>query len=55
MATIGYDLTTYVMPIFKLFSLIKALESSQILGKFHEKMKFKTYILGPSSKVNFVL
>ena len=43
------------MPIFKRFSLIEALVISQILRKFHEKMKFKTYIVGPSRKVNFEL
>ena len=30
------------MPMFKWFSLIEALVISQIFGKFHEKMKFKT-------------
>ena len=30
------------MPNFKWFSLIQALVISQIFGKFHEKMKFKT-------------
>ena len=30
------------MPIFKWFSLIEALVVSQILWKFHEKIKFKT-------------
>ena len=30
------------LPIFKWFSFIEALVISQILGKIHEKMKFKT-------------
>ena len=44
-----------LIPILKWFSLIKALMISQKFGKFREKMKFITLILGPSRKVNFVL
>ena len=43
------------MPIFKRFSLIEYLVISEMLVKFHKKMKFKTFIVGPSCKVNFEL
>ena len=55
--TVSYRLWPYNlrMPIFKRFSLIESLVISEMLVKFHEKMKFKTFIVGPSRKVNFEL
>ena len=43
------------VPITKFFNFVKVLVISQILRKPCEKLNFKTFILGPLGKGNFIV